>query len=360
MVYERNYFPKDFFHSRERFLFESGLLNAKIDSFILPHKLGAFDDPLSIDIALIGNPAASKKVISIAGIHGVEGFLGSAIQFAILKRMGQKGGDTIAHDDCAAIFVHCLNPWGMAMGRRVNENNVDLNRNCVFLPDTRHGAPDGYSGARALLMPDSLPSFLGFSVKALIQVAIVGYRAFRQSITGGQYVDPEGIFFGGGEVQQEIAIFGEWIQNNIRATDHVVTIDIHSGLGGFCEDSLLIDDPDGSESHKRVVSIFNNEKIYAPDSSNSLTYVTRGSLSYLIPKIHPNIRVDQVVHEFGTVSPLKVIYSLVEENYLYFKDPSRRFKGKLVNVFCPTSQKWRENGVRRGVAVFEKAVSSIV
>jgi hypothetical protein len=37
-------------------------------------------------------------------------------------------GISVGSDD-AVVFVHALNPYGMAWLRRVNENNIDLNRN---------------------------------------------------------------------------------------------------------------------------------------------------------------------------------------------------------------------------------------
>ena len=35
-------------------------------------------------------------------------------------------------DDVAVLMIHLINPWGTAWMRRVNEDNIDLNRNYPF------------------------------------------------------------------------------------------------------------------------------------------------------------------------------------------------------------------------------------
>ena len=46
-----------------------------------------FGNDLSIDIAYIGDNNANNVYISTSGIHGVEGFAGSAIQLNILDNL---------------------------------------------------------------------------------------------------------------------------------------------------------------------------------------------------------------------------------------------------------------------------------
>jgi hypothetical protein len=243
----------------------------------------------------------------------------------------------------------------MAMIRRGNERNVDLNRNCIFNPQEWAGAPDGYELVRSLVNPNMSSSFHAFSLRALLKVVQHGFTSVRQSITGGQYIDPKGIFYGGLELQPEIEILKEWMSTNISGDDHVIVIDLHSGLGSFCKDALLLDSLEDSEEHQRIRKIFESETIHAPNSSQSLTYTTRGALSNIIPTCHPKSRADQVVHEFGTLHPFKVLHALIEENFHYFNEPTRRPTQLLMDAFCPQSITWRMNAVKRGIEVFSKA-----
>ena len=105
-----------------------------------------------------GDP--EKVMLHISGTHGPEGFAGSAIQAAILDQLAAK---PLSKDDPTVVFVHALNPYGFANNRRVNEDNVDLNRN--YLTDEEFEAArardpniGGYVTHDALLNPDRLPS----------------------------------------------------------------------------------------------------------------------------------------------------------------------------------------------------------
>ena len=80
---------------------------------------GPEQEPLAIDIAVIGSLKSGKVLLSSSGIHGVEGYPGSAIQLSIMDELSKQD----SFDDHAVIFIHTVNPYGMAWWRRFNENN---------------------------------------------------------------------------------------------------------------------------------------------------------------------------------------------------------------------------------------------
>ena len=86
-------------------------------------ELDPYGNKLYIDIVWIGNSDADKLYMSTSGIHGVEGFAGSAIQLTLMNKFDKIPENT------AFAFIHILNPWGMSWTRRENESSVDLNRN---------------------------------------------------------------------------------------------------------------------------------------------------------------------------------------------------------------------------------------
>src|SRR5205807_10591933 len=59
--------------------------------------------------------------------HGVEGFGGAGCQVGFLI---DRLYEALPSSGCA-LLVHALNPHGFAWLRRVNEDNVDLNRNFI-------------------------------------------------------------------------------------------------------------------------------------------------------------------------------------------------------------------------------------
>src|ERR1051326_4191728 len=116
-------FPEDYVSARGRF--RAAVEAAGGERLTLP--IAANDSrggELTIDVGWFGARRPDRAFIHSCGVHGVEAFAGSAIQCAWLSanRPSPAAGD-------AVVFVHAVNPFGMAWLRRVNAHNVDLNRN---------------------------------------------------------------------------------------------------------------------------------------------------------------------------------------------------------------------------------------
>ena len=124
---EKQVWSKNYQKSRENFNMTLKSLESKginiSHSELNINELDPYGNNLYVDVAWIGNPEAEKLYMSTSGIHGVEGFAGSAIQLSVLNSFNK------IPDNVAFAFIHILNPWGMSWIRRENESNVDLNRN---------------------------------------------------------------------------------------------------------------------------------------------------------------------------------------------------------------------------------------
>ena len=82
--------------------------------------------------------------------------------------------------------MHVLNPYGMAWRRRVNEHNIDLNRNFVGPEEGYEGAPDGYDDFDGFLNPPSPPSWEPYYARAGWLILRHGMPTLRQVAAGGQ------------------------------------------------------------------------------------------------------------------------------------------------------------------------------
>jgi hypothetical protein len=353
-------FPENFTSSRDRFLEKTMSLGATVSSLPLLPEAAQHNSGLSIDIATIGDASAPRTLLYIAGTHGIEGFIGSAIQYAIVSGLKE------IPSGCNIALIHCLNPWGMTNLRRTNERNIDLNRNCTISDEERSGAPPGYDELKSLLLPERGRSFPMFCVETLGVVFRHGFAAAKQAVTGGQYVDQRGLFYGGLELQPELELVRQWARENLADKQRVLVVDVHSGLGSFGQDSLIVDHSDHSDEHKRMRELFPGYQIHGPDPSRSISYETRGSIGALLPAILPNTTVDYVVHEFGTLHPFRVLHALVQENFHFFQSgctigEQNRHPSSLLlkDAFCPASTEWRDNAVSRGLAIFEAAKQAL-
>ena len=126
------------------------------------------------------------------GLHGVEGFAGLRDSTAVAGE-----GVPSLPTDTAVVLIHAANPYGMAWLRRVNDRSVDLNRNCLGPGEEYAGAPDGYDALNAFLNPPRAPSHEAFRLRVAWLILRHGMPALKQTIAGGQYVNPKGLFFGG-------------------------------------------------------------------------------------------------------------------------------------------------------------------
>lgn len=351
-----DFFPQDYQTSRSRFLETANALGATVSTQQIETATEALQGKLAIDIAHIGELSAAAVVLHVAGTHGIEGFVGSAVQHAIMRELQSP------QPGMAFVFVHCLNPWGMSMLRRTNEANVDLNRNNILNDADRHGIPDGYNYIRSLLMPSCPTPFPLFACKAALKVIGHGFPAVKQSVTQGQFEYPTGLYFGGRELQPELVFFREWLRGNLPQAKRVTALDVHSGLGDFGRDYLIIDNPVESDEYKRVVGIFGEKKVEGSDPSTSVAYTTIGSLRCLIQEALPHSELNGVVQEFGTYHGFKVIHALIEENRRFFAGKGGAAGDRddsLKEIFCPNSPEWRTQAIQNGLDAFRLAVAGL-
>ena len=190
---------------------------------------GPEQEPLAIDIAVIGSLESGKVLLSSSGIHGVEGYPGSAIQLSIMDELSKQD----SFDDHAVIFIHTVNPYGMAWWRRFNENNVDLNRNFLRSDQSYSGVPEGYEYIREFFNPLTPPKKRErlFIFGALKLVLRHGFNNVKQWVAEGQYEYPKAIQFGGKNLQPGPKLLLDWLDKNLKGISHIWAIDLHTGLG---------------------------------------------------------------------------------------------------------------------------------
>lgn len=342
-------FSPDYPTARARFVAAAQAAGATLTALPLDAR-GPRGEDLTIDIAWLGAPRPRTVLLHSAGLHGVEGYPGGAIQLRALERPPQPPADG------AVIFLHALNPYGMAHLRRVNEENVDLNRNFLGPDEVYAGAPEGYTQLDGLLNPRSPPAWDLFTLRAALTVARYGMPMLRQAIAGGQYNFPQGLFFGGSRLQQGPARTLGWLGTHLAGAEHVVAIDVHSGLGRYGEDTLLIEASPGTPLYDRLEAIF-GPRVAPWDAERGESYSIRGGYPAALPRLLPDARVDFVTQEFGTYPPIRVVHALREENRLtWHGDPSVDHPARqaLRDTFSPPDEGWRQGVLRRGQELLEQ------
>jgi hypothetical protein len=93
------------------------------------------------------------------------------------------------------------------------------------------------------------------------------------------------------------------------------------------------------------------------ESRTGVAYPVRGPFGMLFQQAAPQARGRYVLQEFGTLSAVRVLWALREENrWAHYGDGSVEHpaKRRLREVFAPRDPEWRRTVVRRGLEVIEK------
>ena len=354
-----HFFSKDYFQARDRFI--KSINELKVQGHQVSHDVITLDckgpnqENLCIDIATIGSIDSDNLLLYSSGIHGVEGFAGSAIQLSVLDQL--KNANPIS--DYCIVFVHIINPYGMAWHRRVNENNVDMNRN--FIKD-HQGEPEGYAKIDTFLNPKSVPPKLDimFLPRGISLLLKYGFTNVKQWFAQGQYTRPQSLQYGGDTLQQGPKMILEWLKKNLNNTKKVFGIDLHTGLGKSGYDTILVPDDIKEDKYNILVSLF-GDHVSPLDPTQGVGYRITGDIHSGIVKEFSSIEWLTITQEFGTFGPTTVFKNLRAENRWTQnnqlnneKDIMNHWSRKnLLNTFNPNNKRWQQDLISRGNTVFK-------
>jgi len=341
--YEK-YFSKTYKEARKKFINYAKLNECNIASIPLKYIKGINGEKLYIDIAICGNLKSKNILIYSSGIHGVEGYIGSAVQCNILDKYLPKNVPTKS----AIIFIHAVNPYGMSHYRRWNSNNVDLNRNFGSKLDQKTNI---YSEISSFLNPIRRPwNWYLYFIWNFIKQYIFKWRKIselKQAIVGGQNSKSKGLFYTGTKMEIETEELVKWIKKYVKYGKYIVHIDLHSGLGKFNKD-IMIPYPENINSGN--LNLFFKSKIKFP-------YKTTNSFSEGLHKMcFPKTKFSAFTQEFGTYSNIYILKKLIEENYYTHHkniDHDHKSRKNLLNAFYPDNKIWRQNALINGIKVYE-------
>lgn len=291
-----------------------------------------------------------RLLVQLSGTHGTEGYAGSAIQREVLKNLPE-GGPSL-------LFVHAVNPYGMANYRRANGENVDLNRsfNAGAVRNEDYKLFDSY------LNPSSRFGFYTGLVSAALARARIGETRTRQAVAAGQMDFPHGLFYTGKGVQREVKHLQNMLQSHFGGVKELIVLDLHTGLGDWKGEMLFVDHDRETDSPEFFSSIF-HRKMDVPDPTQG-AYSIYGRLSDSLRAALPQAKLRYCLQEFGTLSAAKVIGALRRENFEWRHRPrgtlpSSRVRDEMLAAFLPADPDWRAHALKLGVERWRQAFAKL-
>ena len=368
------------------------------------------------DVAILrGHP--KRFLVHISGIHGVEGYAGSTAQVTALQYFGLRPvtkrramydestwNTTGAVVPPTLVFVHAINPFGMGNNRRVNEDNIDVNRNFLtneqLDPNTvgsvRQRDPNfaGYVDIDFLLNPTQqigtrlnwvwLNDLQGL-VKVAYAVMAVGIGSIKRSLVAGNYYKPRGMGFGGFERSKSVETLIQLSKElGLSQAEKVALIDVHTGLGPSGVDTLVYFGAENAQREAQIQRVFPME--YRQGDQQEITggrkesskgagegsamagyELTVGTTDdycreWMAPHLGDEDRIC-VTQEFGTVPVIQVGKALMDENYAfqYGSDFEKsEYGARLKACFFVQTTAWVRSVAHRGAKVIFEAFDETV
>jgi hypothetical protein len=350
-------FSTDYTSARKRFREAAAQVGWNLEAHAIEAR-GPKGEELTIDVACSTPSDHANGLIVSSGLHGVEGFFGSAVQLSLLQDWAERRTQIPALN---LIFIHALNPYGFAWLRRANEENTDLNRNFLLPGESWSRESPGYSQLDAFLNPPRPPSRWDFFLlKALLvksKVPNVG-----AAIAAGQYEYPKGLFYGGRAPSRTQKILHQHLRRWIGAGRRVLHLDFHTGLGKYATWELRLENPPTPSSIQILEQCAGGHLKIAHSSGPE--YRAQGTMGPWCANILEGVDYTYGCAEFGTDHPIKVLSRLRAENQAHHwgssHDPATlRAKQRGLEAFCPTDRAWRSKVLEETDRMIELAIDAL-
>lgn len=352
------HFSKSYVEARAKFLDACAERSLAVESRLNPNAKGVSGEDLYMDIARIGPAAAKKLLFLMSGTHGVEGYCGSGAQVGLLR----EGYFESLPDDVGVIFVHAMNPYGFSHDRRVNEDNVDLNRN--FRDFSKLDRPQStYSQIHPHVLPEDWDGPARKAANKALAAFIEqhGMPAFQAAVSGGQYEFADGVFFGGFGPTWSNETFRSVLKDYASHAETVSIVDFHTGLGPYGYGELI---STGTAEQKALARAWYGDQVTDPEAGTSTSASLVGTINFGVSDVLKEARLGFIALEFGTRDINQVLTALRGDNWLYHKGDvssplGAKIKAEIRDAFYPEQDDWKSMVWDRACEVTDLALQGL-
>ncbi|MFT0531917.1 DUF2817 domain-containing protein [Castellaniella hirudinis] len=351
---------------RTHFLEAAAQAGAQLFEYAHPLR-GLQDEPLFTDVARLGRADAKKWLLVVSGTHGVEGYYGSVCQALYLRQLAQRGMD----EAVGVLMVHLINPWGTAWKRRVNEDNIDLNRNYL---DFSQPVPvnQAYEEIHPLFTVErASPQGRQKTQREWLQIQQrLGRVALKSKLEAGQYAHPDGLFYGGSRAAWSNRTLREIVGRFLPHASDAISLDLHTGAGPYGHPMLMAiaeHDYPGMQDLQRLYGPWLYSILTRPGqvTDTDISAEVTGYTSQAMVDMMAGVRFAQLVVECGTYDgATRGHQSMLDDHFLHlqqhFDGPDfHRIKAEILEFFYPDDSDWRELTWVRTRQILDRALAAL-
>jgi predicted deacylase len=266
----------------------------------------------------------------------------------------------------ALVLIHAINPHGFAHERRVNEDNVDLNRNF-----RDHAAPPPHNTAYAeihdLLIPADWDGQARKKADEGIQkyIATRGERTFQAAVSTGQWEYADGLFYGGKGPVWSNQLWRRLIREHAAGARRIVQLDFHTGLGAYGDCEVIF----GANKAKKEDLARARRwwgRVTCTAEGDSVSADVQGVNPGAIADEAPSAEVTAVALEYGVVPVMDTLGALRADHWLYSRgggDTSsplgRKIKQQIRNGFYGETDDWKDRIYAKGTEVLRQSFKGL-
>ena len=352
-------FSQTYKEARGKFLAAAEAASLDVHSHQHP-MLGRDGELLAMDVVRDGPADAASLLVISSACHGVEGFCGSGVQTALL---GDRAWRAAAADArVAVLYIHALNPYGFSWWRRTTQENVDLNRNfhdfSQPLPD--NAAYDALAGA---IVPASWPPSEENDALLHAYAATHGMAKLQEVITGGQYSQPEGLFYGGRNPTWSHVTLRHVLQQHATRCAQLGWIDLHTGLGPSGLGERIFACRDDAIALKRARAWWGDEVTSIYDGS-STSAPLQGLMWLAAYQEAPQAEYTGIALEYGTLAIRDMIDALRADQWLENHPDApetqrTQIKRQMRDAFYIDTDAWKQQVIEQAVDAAHGAVRGL-
>lgn len=347
-------FSDSYRQARARFLTSANTCSASVHTHVLPLP-GAQGEVLAMDVAVQGPPDATRVLMTTSAVHGIEGFCGSAIQTGLLQHLTLPPGVAVVH-------VHAVNPHGFSHARRVNEDNVDLNRNFINFSQPLPLNAD-YAEVHPLLLPKQWPPSAAQQAALDTLTQAWGERRMQQAITSGQYQFPDGVWFGGLSPTWSHRTFRQVLHTHLGRAQHIAWIDLHTGLGPHGHGERIFACTDTGATLQRARQWWGPD-ITSVDTGTSKSVPLSGPIQMAIYEECPAAQYTGICLEFGTLPLAQMILAMRADHWLALHPEAPHalataIRADMMQAFNPPANAWQDQVWQQGLEAARQALQGL-
>jgi hypothetical protein len=169
--------------------------------------------------------------------------------------------------------------------------------------------------------------------------------ALKSAIRTGQYIDEEGVYYGGHAPTWSNGTFREILARNASGAHHIGFIDLHTGLGPYGVGEIINNHNPADRGFARIKDWFGGEATSSEDGSSTSAPVA-GDTNIGLEAALPGAQVGGITLEYGTESLRDTIDAVRGDNWLHahgeLNSPmGRAIKARIRKAFYPDADDWR-------------------